>query len=116
MTLLRDGVVQHAGPLQRLIFGPSASRKIRQSVVIARKKPSEERTETVHAWDRSKLSSERGESVLWDLDGTLIDSEPLWMAGEHELAELSMGTSQDWRVAVEEGATIIRLGSALLRP
>ncbi len=38
------------------------------------------------------------------------------LAGEHGLPELSMGTSQDWRVAVEEGATIIRLGSALLRP
>lgn len=24
--------------------------------------------------------------VLWDLDGTLIDTEPLWMAAEHELA------------------------------
>jgi PLP dependent protein len=36
------------------------------------------------------------------------------LAGEHGLAELSMGTSQDWRVAVEEGATIIRLGTALL--
>jgi uncharacterized pyridoxal phosphate-containing UPF0001 family protein len=29
------------------------------------------------------------------------------------LERLSMGTSQDWRVAVEEGATIIRLGSVL---
>jgi len=38
------------------------------------------------------------------------------LASEHDLAELSMGTSQDWRVAVDEGATIIRLGSALLRP
>ena len=38
------------------------------------------------------------------------------LAAEHGLADLSMGTSQDWRVAVEEGATIIRLGSALLRP
>jgi PLP dependent protein len=37
------------------------------------------------------------------------------LAAEHGLSELSMGTSQDWRVAVEEGATIIRLGSALLR-
>ena len=38
------------------------------------------------------------------------------LAGEHGLSELSMGTSQDWQVAVEEGATLIRLGSALLRP
>jgi pyridoxal phosphate enzyme (YggS family) len=29
------------------------------------------------------------------------------------LSELSMGTSQDWRVAVEEGATLIRVGSEL---
>jgi len=25
-------------------------------------------------------------AVLWDLDGTLVDTEPVWMAGEHELA------------------------------
>jgi PLP dependent protein len=36
------------------------------------------------------------------------------LASEHGLERLSMGTSQDWRVAVEEGATIIRLGTALL--
>jgi uncharacterized pyridoxal phosphate-containing UPF0001 family protein len=35
------------------------------------------------------------------------------LAAAHDLARLSMGTSQDWRVAVEEGATIIRLGTAL---
>ena len=35
------------------------------------------------------------------------------IAGEHGLKRLSMGTSQDWRVAVEEGATIVRLGTAL---
>jgi PLP dependent protein len=34
-------------------------------------------------------------------------------AAEHGLERLSMGTSQDWRVAAEEGATIIRLGTAL---
>jgi hypothetical protein len=37
------------------------------------------------------------------------------LAAEHGLERLSMGTSQDWRVAVAEGATIIRLGSSLLR-
>jgi uncharacterized pyridoxal phosphate-containing UPF0001 family protein len=35
------------------------------------------------------------------------------LADEHGLNRLSMGTSQDWRVAVQEGATIIRLGTAL---
>jgi PLP dependent protein len=35
------------------------------------------------------------------------------LAAEHDLARLSMGTSQDWQVAAEEGATIIRLGTAL---
>jgi PLP dependent protein len=35
------------------------------------------------------------------------------LAGEHGLRELSMGTSQDYRVAVEEGATLVRLGSIL---
>ena len=35
------------------------------------------------------------------------------LAAEHELDRLSMGTSQDWEVAIEEGATILRLGTAL---
>jgi len=35
------------------------------------------------------------------------------LAAANELERLSMGTSQDWRVAIEEGATIVRLGHAL---
>jgi uncharacterized pyridoxal phosphate-containing UPF0001 family protein len=35
------------------------------------------------------------------------------LAAANDLERLSMGTSQDWRVALDEGATIIRLGSAL---
>lgn len=35
------------------------------------------------------------------------------LAADHGLSRLSMGTSQDWEVAVQEGATIIRLGVAL---
>ena len=35
------------------------------------------------------------------------------LAGEHGLARLSMGTTQDYEVAAEEGATILRLGSVL---
>jgi pyridoxal phosphate enzyme (YggS family) len=37
------------------------------------------------------------------------------LADAHRLSELSMGTSQDWRVAVEQGATLIRVGSTLFR-
>jgi len=35
------------------------------------------------------------------------------LAAEHGLERLSMGTSQDWEIAVEEGASIIRLGTTL---
>jgi uncharacterized pyridoxal phosphate-containing UPF0001 family protein len=35
------------------------------------------------------------------------------LAEQHGLRELSMGTSQDYRVAADEGATLIRVGSVL---
>jgi pyridoxal phosphate enzyme (YggS family) len=35
------------------------------------------------------------------------------LAGAHGLARLSMGTTQDYPVAVEEGATIVRIGTRL---
>ena len=35
------------------------------------------------------------------------------MAEQHGLTQLSMGTSQDYKVAAEEGATMIRIGSVL---
>jgi uncharacterized pyridoxal phosphate-containing UPF0001 family protein len=35
------------------------------------------------------------------------------LAEAHELAHLSMGTSQDYVVAAQEGATIVRLGTTL---
>jgi hypothetical protein len=46
------------------------------------------------------------------------DSRPAFvrlaeLAAEHGLSRLSMGTSQDWEVAAEEGATILRLGTSL---
>lgn len=38
------------------------------------------------------------------------------LAKQHGLKELSMGTSQDYTVAVEEGATLVRVGSTLFDP
>jgi pyridoxal phosphate enzyme (YggS family) len=37
------------------------------------------------------------------------------LAEQYGLRELSMGTTQDYRVAAEEGATFVRVGSALWR-
>ncbi len=37
------------------------------------------------------------------------------LAEAHGLRELSMGTSQDYRVAADEGATLVRLGTVLYR-
>jgi pyridoxal phosphate enzyme (YggS family) len=38
--------------------------------------------------------------------------EPAWR-GRHRFEQLSMGTSQDYQVAAQEGATIVRVGSVL---
>jgi len=48
------------------------------------------------------------------------DSRPYFarlaeLAAEHNLTELSMGTTQDFDVAAAEGATIVRLGTVLYR-
>jgi uncharacterized pyridoxal phosphate-containing UPF0001 family protein len=60
----------------------------------------------------------RGLSTMPPETGDPESSRPLFrrlrdLARVHGLAELSMGTSQDYRVAAEEGATYIRVGSAL---
>lgn len=54
------------------------------------------------------------------LAGEPEESRPIFrrlaaLARGFGLGQLSMGTSQDWRVAVDEGATLIRLGSTLFQ-
>jgi uncharacterized pyridoxal phosphate-containing UPF0001 family protein len=73
----------------------------------------------IAAW-LERMPSLRGLMTMPPLAGDAEASRPWFrqlreLAVAHELAELSMGTSQDWRIAVEEGATLIRVGSALLR-
>jgi pyridoxal phosphate enzyme (YggS family) len=60
----------------------------------------------------------RGLSTMPPATGDPERSRPYFgklreLAGEHGLQELSMGTSQDYKVAAEEGATFIRIGSVL---
>jgi PLP dependent protein len=62
----------------------------------------------------------RGLMTMPPLDPDPEASRPFFrelrhLAGEHGLRELSMGTSQDYRVAAEEGATFVRVGSVLFQ-
>ena len=60
----------------------------------------------------------RGLMTMPPLARTPEDSRPYFvrlreLAHDNGLFELSMGTSQDYRVAVEEGASLIRIGESL---
>ena len=60
----------------------------------------------------------RGLMTMPPLAGDPEESRPYFrrlreLAEAHDLPELSMGTSQDYRVAAEEGATLVRVGSVL---
>jgi PLP dependent protein len=60
----------------------------------------------------------RGLSTMPPAAATAEESRPWFarlrgLAAEHGLTELSMGTSQDYAVAAQEGATYIRVGSTL---
>jgi len=61
-----------------------------------------------------------GLSTMPPAASTPEDSRPWFrrlhdLAHEHGLRELSMGTTQDYAVAAEEGATYVRVGSILFR-
>ena len=75
--------------------------------------------EEIDEW-LARVPSIRGLMTMPPLAGEPEASRPWFrrlrdLAERHGLEELSMGTSQDWRVAVEEGATLIRVGSVLVR-
>jgi hypothetical protein len=60
----------------------------------------------------------RGLSTMPPAAATPEESRPWFaklreLAAEHGLHDLSMGTTQDYRVAAEEGATFVRVGSVL---
>ena len=63
----------------------------------------------------------RGLMTMPPLAGDAEASRPYFrrlreLAEAHGLTELSMGTSQDYRVAAEEGATLVRVGSSIFAP
>ena len=53
------------------------------------------------------MTSAAPEAVLWDMDGTLVDTEPYWMECEFRLAERYGGTwSHEHALAVVGGALL----------
>lgn len=67
---------------------------------------------TMPAFTEDPQRSRRAFAALRDLRDRLADRH----SGRHPLQLLSMGTSQDFEVAVEEGATHVRLGKVLYAP
>lgn len=55
------------------------------------------------------------EAVLFDLDGTITDTEPLWCAAEHRLVRSLGGRWSDDQAAALTGGSLLDTGSAILR-
>lgn len=56
------------------------------------------------------------EATLHRTFGKLRELRDVAVADGHQMTELSMGMSDDYPIAVEEGATMVRLGTALFGP
>lgn len=62
----------------------------------------------------SRSSCGAPEAVLWDFDGTLADTEPLWIAAEYELIGRLGGTWSDEHAYQLVGNSLLDSGSYLL--
>lgn len=52
-------------------------------------------------------------AVLWDMDGTLVDTEPYWMTAEHELVE-SFGGTWSHELAVQLVGNPLRVSAQFI--
>ena len=60
---------------------------------------------------RTDRTRGRPAAVLWDMDGTLVDTEPYWIECEYELVEAHGGTwSQDHAHAIV-GSDLLGVGA-----
>ena len=80
------------------------------------------RPSTAPAWREANFLQSLGPAFGTDLPPLPV-ADPQWVARSERLAdqlpggdwrELSMGTSLDYAVAVEEGATLVRVGTAIV--
>jgi len=68
---------------------------------------------TIHPWSSSRQEAKKWFARLRQLRDKVISQG---VVPKHMLEELSMGMSGDFEEAVEEGATIVRIGTALFGP
>ena len=61
-----------------------------------------------------KLTRRAPDAVLWDFDGTLADTEPLWIAAEYELIGRLGGTWSDEHAHQLIGNSLLDSGSYIL--
>ncbi|WP_425309016.1 HAD family phosphatase [Ammonicoccus fulvus] len=54
-------------------------------------------------------------AVLWDFDGTLVDTEPIWFASEYALADELGGTWNDYLAHELVGSSLIETARTLIR-
>ena len=63
-----------------------------------------------------KKSEERGEDYYGDIKYEEIDIAGIkadFFADDPDFKEISMGMSQEYKIAIEEGSTLIRVGSKI---
>ena len=50
-------------------------------------------------------------AVLWDMDGTIVDTEPYWIAAEYDIVEMHGGTWNDVHATFLVGADLLDAGA-----
>ena len=61
-------------------------------------------------------NKEQVRSEFRNLHSIFVDLKSKYFADRPEFKDVSMGMSHDWQIAVEEGSTLIRLGSTIFGP
>ena len=117
-------VVNRICELVHSLESDSAARRLTAPALVEVNLSGEESKHGVAPGDLTRLlevaKGVRGLMTMPPETGDPEESRPYFrrlreLGEEHGLHELSMGTSQDYRVAAEEGATLIRVGSVLYR-
>jgi PLP dependent protein len=118
-------VVNETCELVHSLASPSAARRLRVPALVEVNLAGEESKSGIAPGELEELlglyADVRGLMTMPPATEDAEASRPYFrrlrqLAEAHGLTELSMGTSQDYRVAVEEGATLVRLGSVLYGP